>query len=129
MYIDFNLKPFNLLNFLFLSRFSASGQSNAGSVYLQAYYVPDGSKDPNTKPVDIDGKVTLASDNIIRGTLKVRAVHARELKAADRGSSDPYVLVNFPNGDKVESEVKKDTLNPLWKQTLSKRIEVPLEVK
>jgi Ca2+-dependent lipid-binding protein len=113
--------------FLFLK--SANGQPTAGSVYLQAYFVPDGSKDPNTKPVDIDGKVTLASDNIIRGTLKVRAVHARELKAADRGSSDPYVIVKFPNGEEAESEVKKDTLNPLWKQIISKKIEVPLEVK
>ncbi len=70
----------------------------------------------------------MASDNIIRGTLKVRAVHARDLKAADSGSSDPYVIVEFPNGDKVESEVQKNTLNPLWKQILSKKIEVPLEV-
>lgn len=104
--------------------------SKTSSVYVQAYFVPHGAQDPNIKPVDREGLIiSQSSDEVVKGILKLKVIHARELKAADRGSSDPYCSITFPDGKVVETEVRSNTLNPIWNHLISRSIEVPVEVE
>ena len=59
--------------------------------------MPAGVEDANVKPKDNEGLMVLRDSSAYEGILKVCVVHARDLKAADRNSSDPYAIVLFPN--------------------------------
>lgn len=53
-----------------------------------------------------------------QGMLRVTAVGAKNLKAADRGGkSDPNITFLLDNMKVFKSETKKKTLNPVWNET------------
>lgn len=47
--------------------------------------------DPNIKPKDKENLLQIRDENTICGVLKVKLIHARGLRKADRTGSDPYV--------------------------------------
>lgn len=98
-----------------------------GEIYLQACFVPEGTQDPQVKPRDKDGKASLADDDMILGTLVIRVVHAKDLKAADGSTSDPYCEINFPDGTSLKSGTINKTVNPIWNDVIRKELKVPIE--
>lgn len=94
-------------------------------LYLQAYWVPKGQKDPNLKPKDKEDKAGGDPDpNSIIGKMFVKIVHARELNAGKGINPDPYCTVTFPGGSEKKTETISSTINPLWNQTLVEPIKV-----
>lgn len=57
--------------------------------------------------------------------MRIFLVHARNLVIADETTSDPYVIFKVPGGKKVESLVKKETLNPSWKTIYNIDVSMP----
>ena len=58
--------------------------------------------------------------------LDFQVLRARNLQAADRGgTSDPYVRIHVGNAisSEVKTSVKKKTLNPVWEESFSIRLE------
>ncbi|KAL4493478.1 hypothetical protein ABPG72_007486 [Tetrahymena utriculariae] len=91
-------------------------------IYLQTYFVPEGMNDPNTKPEDKENLMQVREENTICGQLKVKIVHARELRKADRNGSDPYVQINFPGNVEVKTSTISNTLNPQWNEVFVQKI-------
>jgi len=99
-----------------------------GEIYIQAYYVPQGGiNDPNLKPIDKEGKASLADEDVISGTLVIRVIHAKDLKAADGSTSDPYCSINFPDNTDISTSTINRTVNPIWNETIEKKIKFPTE--
>ena len=101
-----------------------------GEIYIQVYYVPQGTSDPNTQPIDKDvGEVLNAKDpNLVKGTLVVRVVHGKDLRPADGDTSDPFCEVKFPDEKTLSSETVNKTLNPIWNQRLERALNMKKEV-
>jgi Ca2+-dependent lipid-binding protein len=78
--------------------------------------VPEGTKDPNIKPKDRDNIIKNRETGTVTGTLKVRVVHARDVRIADSSSSDPYAIVLFPNRKEHRTSTISNTLNPIWNE-------------
>lgn len=60
-------------------------------------------------------EIQASEANLQSGVLKVFLVRAKNLRAADGDTSDPYVIVEFQNHDKLlqqKSKCKRYTLNP-----------------
>jgi len=102
-------------------------QQPMGEIYVQANFVPDGMEDKNVKPVDKDGKASLADDDSINGTLIIRVIHAKELKAADGSTSDPYCTINLPDSTELKTSTINKTVNPIWNEKFEHKIKIPLE--
>ena len=52
------------------------------------------------------------------GTLEIDVDRAYDVPKADvGGKSDPYVTIEY-NKDRRETSVKRETLNPVWNQSL-----------
>ena len=100
----------------------------APQIYVTAYFVPAGNVDPNIKPQDKEGRVSLVAEDIISGTLKVKVVHARDIKAADGKTSDPYCVVMFPDKKEEQTTTISKTTNPIWNELITKKIKIPKEV-
>ncbi|KRX05859.1 C2 domain [Pseudocohnilembus persalinus] len=88
---------------------------------LCAYFVPEGTKDPNKKPK------TWRDDKTVKGKLKINVVHARELRVADSKSSDPFTQITFPNGQEKKTSVISSSLNPIWNSSFQEDVLVSLE--
>lgn len=102
------------------------GDNNIGEIYIQANFVPKGGlPDPNLKPIDKEGKASLADEDMICGTLIFRVIHAKELKAADGTTSDPYCSINLPDNSELKTSTINKTINPIWNETLEKKIKIP----
>lgn len=93
-------------------------------MYLLAYYVPAGMEDKNVKPKDNENLFVQRDSSAAEGLLVVRVVHARQLRAADKNSSDPYAVVLFPNKKEHKTATISTTLNPIWKERFEERIAV-----
>lgn len=110
------------------------GRSDFGEIYVQVYYVPPNTHDPNTEPTDIEignAKEELAVQKIkpLVGFLSVNVVHARNLTNGEKGQVfDPVVTITYPNKKLVESDVVKNTVNPIWNKKANLPIEIPREV-
>lgn len=103
-------------------------EAEAGQIYIQAYFVPKGGlPDPNLKPVDKENKASLADEDVIMGTLVIRVIHAKELKAADGKTSDVYCSINLPNGESMKTSIINKTINPIWNERLEKKIRIQRE--
>ena len=105
-------------------------QNYFGEIYVQVYYVPKGTFDPNTQPIDKDvGEVLNAKDTkLCKGTLVVRVVHGKDLRPADGTTSDPYFTVQFPDGNVVSGEKINKTLTPIWNQRVERKLNMKMEV-
>jgi len=49
----------------------------------------------------------------------MNVVHARDVIAADRNSSDPYVTIFTPDQKEYHTSTISSTLNPIWKEKFS----------
>lgn len=111
--------------------FPVTNDKNAqmGEIYIQCYFVPDGraGEDKNIKPIDKEGKASLADEDQIYGTLTIRVIHAKDLKAADGKTSDPYCTVNLPDNKELKTSTINKTINPIWNETFQAVIKVPTE--
>ena len=87
------------------------------ALYLQAYFVPEGEKDPNIKPKDKEELFIQREDETVHGTLKIKIVHARDIIKADSNASDPYAIVLFPNEKEHKTSTISSTLNPIFNET------------
>ena len=101
------------------------GEDLTGKVYIQVYFAPKGGlPDPNIKPIDKENKASLAEEDEIRGTLIIRVVHAKELKAADGQTSDPFCTINFPDATSLKTSTINKTINPIWNERFEKEIKI-----
>lgn len=92
----------------------AAEKSQKAQIYIQTYFVPKNEKDPNIKPQDKENLTKKkADDKVVQGKLKVKIVHARDLKAADNNASDPYAIVLFPDQTEKTTNTISKTLNPM----------------
>jgi len=80
----------------------------------------DISKDAGELKEDIEKKV-----KIIEGCFSVVLVHGKDLVPADGKTSDPFVEFVFPDQKSVSSKTKSKTLNPIWKERITKEVKMP----
>jgi len=66
-------------------------------------------------------------DTTIDGEVVVKAIHAKGLIVADKmsKSSDPYVIIEFPNGTKAQSDYVSSNLNPVWNKEFREQVKIP----
>ncbi len=62
---------------------------------------------------------------LISGTLKIRAIHGKNLWPDEGTTSDPYLKIVFWNKKTQRTKTKKKDLNPVW----LKDITMPVEMK
>jgi len=103
---------------------NSSPLTNYGDIYLKMRFLDPGridiSKDPGELKEDIEKKV-----EIIDGHFSIVLVHGNNLIAADSKTSDPYVEFVFPDQKSVNSKTIQKTLNPIWKERITKQIKMP----
>ena len=58
------------------------------------------------------------------GTVIVRLVYAKGLREADYKKSDSYCIITFPNDKKIQTDVKENNCNPIWKKKYSQKISI-----
>jgi len=64
--------------------------------------------------------------DVKRGVLKVLVMRAKNLRAADRDTSDPYCCIRFENYDKpltLKTKYINKTINPEWFEMLKFYVE------
>jgi len=54
----------------------------------------------------------------------VKVVHAKNLRVADRTSSDPYTIVIFPNQKEKKTSIINKCLNPIWNDLIEEQINI-----
>lgn len=106
-------------------------KNDFGEIYIQAYYVPPGTPDPNLKPEDIEvaPEDLVQAAKKVKGDLILQVVHARGLNTGEKGKLfNPLAVITFPNDKKLETEHGKSTVNPIWKKQMTTAIDMPKEV-
>jgi Ca2+-dependent lipid-binding protein len=94
---------------------------NFGSVYLSAVFVPATMKLQKT-PTVIEYYEEVKETSYLQGVLQIKIVHAKGIMKgdnddSDKGSSDPYVKIFWPQEGKVDqTSVRKYTLTPVWNE-------------
>jgi hypothetical protein len=106
------------------------GEKNlpAGEIYIRAYFVPDGTFDPNENARDVEtGEVMLIKTG--KAKLHFRVVAGRELVYLKDGipqpKASPYVELQYPNGKSSSSKPGSDTLNPNWYYNYMGSVDLP----
>jgi hypothetical protein len=97
-------------------------KGDCGTVYLQIKYLPDGTPDNQQVPEMKDSSPDEeAKKNGLFGQLKIVVKSARGLPDKDggwgKGVSDPYTVIELPDGQKWETKTIDDNLNPDWNET------------
>lgn len=109
-----------------------AGPAGIGDLYVQLRFFKEGEADDGSAPPLLENlEEALKKENEpIKGKLKVHVVHAKDLIAADssriQGSkSDPYCKVTFPDGSTLKTGVTKQNLTAIWKEMMTKDINIP----
>ena len=117
---------------------------DAGEVYIQVRYLPKGTIDnqfiPKPKytlpPQDQTGggggevqpqepPATNVNNDVMKGQLKVVVKLGRNIKNQDwGGKSDPFVRIKLPDGQKAETKVIDNNLNPEWNESFSFEVDL-----
>lgn len=101
---------------------------NFGDVYLQARFIPQGSKIEGSYPAVTENleEVVLAATH--NGEIHLRIVHVDNVPITDSGlegsKSDPYVVVQYPDKKEWKTKVKKNCLKPIFDEENIKKIKV-----
>ena len=76
-------------------------------------------------------EIVAQSQGIYKGIFKIFLIHCKGLVNADsdrNDCSDPLVIFKVSGGKKIESERKKDNLNPIWKIIYPIAINMPRDM-
>ena len=125
-----------------------NGDKLQGSIYIQVKFIPDGATDDGKpaqtlehkgpedpasvqKPAQADKSEEELKKTGIVGQLKIVVKSARDLPNKDgfgQGVSDPLATVKLPDGQKWQTKVVKDNLNPDWNETKVFKVRLNKEV-
>lgn len=110
-----------------------------GEIYLQARFLKEGSVDDKSVPEVTENLDEVILANTYEGVLELRVIHATGLISTDSGmegsTSDPYLQIVLPDKKEWSSKVLKNSLNPIWKETMLHNIKIisvdlePLELR
>jgi len=111
---------------------SEAGPAGLGDLYVQAKFFNEGEADDGSVPPLLENleEILKKENQPIKGKLKVHCVHVKDVIAADnsfiQGSkSDPYCIVTFPDGSTMKTGVTKQNLTAIWKEMMTKDINIP----
>ena len=95
---------------------------DCGKVYLVAKYIPEGQTEDQVpfKPADSSPEEDRKKEGLY-GKMKFVVKSARDLANKDgwgSGVSDPYTVLILPDGQKKQTKVIDDNLNPDWNEVL-----------
>ena len=95
-------------------------------------YIPDGVTENKTiASINDEGPEDDQKKHGLYGELKVVIKSARDLPNKDgfgQGVSDPLATVKLPDGQKWQTKVVKDNLNPDWNETKVFKVRLNKEV-
>ncbi len=112
-----------------------AGPAGIGDFYVQLRFLKDGEADDGSVPPLLENleEIVKKENEPRKGKLKVHVVHAKDLIAADSSfiqgnKSDPYCKVIFPDGSTLKTGVTKQNLTAIWKEMMTKDINIPKSV-
>ena len=101
---------------------------NFGEVYIQARFVPQGKTPDSNFPALSETLEEVILASTYEGEIRIRVVHVDNVPITDSGmegsSSDPYVVVQFPDKKEKQSQVKKNSLKPIFDEIIVHPIKI-----
>jgi hypothetical protein len=106
----------------------AEKKGSGGELYLRAYFVPEGTFDPNVNPKDVEtGEEYKIKSNGAK--LHLRMVAGRNLvylkETIPQPTASPYVEITLPSGKTKETRPITNSLNPNWFYNYIGALDVP----